>query len=394
MSPTTASNWSSRHSRLIDGITIAVIFAYSGSHITTFLEHAEQAVVFGLLGVSVFLCVPYLFRRAHPVAAFGVMFAAACVQVLFDAGLLVADVTLVFAVFSLAARFPWTQSGWSVVAVLLWLPVAAMPYVDDGYLGVGAMVQFMIGVLLVWLAGTLQRARRELVASLRDRARELERQRDAQARISAAEERARIAREIHDIVSHSLGTMVVMADAASRTVETAPVEAGRAMARVRDTGRAAMTEMRRMLDVLRDDDTASRVPQPGLAGLDRLVDELRATGLRVDVAVVGDPVALPAGMDLAAYRIIQEALTNARRHGGTLLSIVDVAVHYHEDAVELRVRDDGQNPPEDPWTGGKGGHGLIGMRERITAYGGTLHAGPRLRGGFDVRAVLPIEGDR
>lgn len=143
-----------------------------------------------------------------------------------------------------------------------------------------------------------------------------------------------------------------------------------------------------MLDVLRSDDQAMRAPQPGLGHLDRLIGEARASGLRVDLRVTGTPVTVPAGVDLAAYRIVQEALTNARKHGGPLLSLVTVTVRYLDDAVEVQIVDDGREPA---LTGARSrGHGLVGMRERATAYGGTLVTGPRASGGFEVRAVLPI----
>lgn len=185
--------------------------------------------------------------------------------------------------------------------------------------------------------------------------------------------------------------MVVMADGAARTAESAPQEASRAMARVRDTGREAMAEMRRMLDVLRDDEAALRAPQPGLDSLERLLEENRATGMRVDLTVTGSPVELPTGVDLAAYRIVQEALTNARKHGGPLLSLVMVAITYRDAVIDLRIADDGAGVNAEA-PASRSGHGLVGMRERVTAYGGWLKTGPRPQRGFEVHAVLPIGG--
>src|SRR5699024_10996223 len=172
-------------------------------------------------------------------------------------------------------------------------------------------------------------------------------------------------------------------------IRTDPGRAGTAMERVRDTGRGAMTEMRRMLDVLRDGDTAPRAPQPGLVDLEQLLDDTRATGLRVDLTVTGAPVTLPAGPDLAAYRLVQEALTNARKHGGPLLSVVSVTLGYRDAEIDLRIVDDGADaaPPA------SAGHGLAGMRERVAAYGGSVEAGPRAGGGVDVHAVLPTGGE-
>lgn len=160
----------------------------------------------------------------------------------------------------------------------------------------------------------------------------------------AAEERSRIARELHDIVSHSVGTMVVVADGAARTAESDPARAGGMMAQVRDTGREAMVDMRRMLDLLRGDEDADRAPQPGLAKLEQLVRQTRAAGIRVDVEMTGEMAGLPAGADLGAYRIVQESLTNARKHGCPMLGVIRVRVTRSGDEMELRISDDGLGP--------------------------------------------------
>lgn len=241
--------------------------------------------------------------------------------------------------------------------------------------------------VLIGLSGALVRSRRARLRALEDRAARLERERDARARIAAAEERARIARELHDIVSHSLGTMTVMADGASRVAEADPQRGSRMMARVRDTGRDAMTDMRRMLNVLRSDDPAAREPQPGLAQLEQLLDTVRATGVRVDLAVEGERTGLAPGVDLAAYRIVQEALTNARKHGGPMLSRVEVSLTHRRESLELRISDDGRGA--DTLREGAG-HGIVGMRERAAAYDGSLRLGPRPGGGLEVRALLSL----
>lgn len=271
------------------------------------------------------------------------------------------------------------------------LVVGSLPIVRSGNTRVGTVGMLVLVQLLLAVLGVVTRSRRARMTDLEERARSLERERDARARVAAAEERARIAREIHDIVSHSLGTMVVMAEGAAQLSGSEPERAGALMARVRDTGRDATTEMRRMLDVLRDDAPTSRAPQPGLDRLDGLVDSVRATGLRVELRVTSEPAELGAGPDLAAYRIVQEALTNARRHGGPMLSMVEIDVHHHDDALELRVADDGRGTVDADPTRTGDGHGLVGMRERAAAYGGTLAVGDRPDGGFEVVAVLPYE---
>jgi signal transduction histidine kinase len=209
-----------------------------------------------------------------------------------------------------------------------------------------------------------------------------------EARAAVAEERTRIARELHDVVGHAVTVMTVQAGAARMLVDSDPVGARERILAVEESGREALAEMRRLLEVLRDDDgPGSLGPQPGVADLDGLVAEARAAGLDVELAVEGEPVALPAGEALAAYRIVQEALTNARKHAAE--SHVEVRVRYSPGAVELAV----ENGAADvvPGRAGDGGHGLIGMRERVGLYGGELDVGPRPEGGFAVRARLPIE---
>jgi signal transduction histidine kinase len=228
------------------------------------------------------------------------------------------------------------------------------------------------------------------VDGLKERARQLEREKESQARIVAAEERARIAREIHDIVSHSLSVVVVMAEGASLKMRTEPERAEKAMLTVRDTGRNALTEMRRMLDVLRDGEPESHKPQPGIAQLGPLIEGSRASGLPVEMTLQGEPVEVTAGVDLVVYRVVQEALTNARKHAGPLLSKVAVQLRYEDDSLEVQITDDGQGPSAHPGSEPGGGHGLVGMCERVAAYGGKLRTDPRPGGGFEVVATLPI----
>jgi signal transduction histidine kinase len=202
-----------------------------------------------------------------------------------------------------------------------------------------------------------------------------------------AEERARIARELHDIVAHSVSVMVAQAGGAEEIVESAPERARDAMRSVRETGQQALVEMRRMVGLLRTSEEALAIhPQPTLAELETLVARARHAGLHVEVGVDGAPRPLPPGVDLSAYRIVQEALTNARKHGGAGAT-ARVTVRWLPTGVELSIENDRTRA-----SAGGGGHGLVGMRERTALYGGTLDAGPLPGGGFVVRALLPAEG--
>lgn len=277
--------------------------------------------------------------------------------------------TAVIGLYSVAAFRPARVA----IAVLIAAAAAAAASVlqDDGNAGDLLFAGFVVGA--PWAAGRLARR-------LGLHAREAERR----AREAAAEERVRIARELHDIVAHSVSVMVAQAGGAETVVESDPERARDAMRAVRETGQLALVEMRRMVGLLRGGDATLGVhPQPTLAELDALIDHARDAGLHVDLRVDGAPRPLPPGVDLSAYRILQEALTNARRRGG---ATAHVTVRWDRKAIELAVENDG---PAGTVNGD--GHGLVGMRERAALYGGTREAGPRKGGGFTVRATLPAE---
>jgi signal transduction histidine kinase len=241
---------------------------------------------------------------------------------------------------------------------------------------------------LAWLAGYALRARTEQTEAAEERAARAEREREASARVAVAEERARIARELHDVVAHAVSVMVLQVGAVRHRMPESEAENREALKNVEQAGRTALTEMRRLLGAMRgDDDRPQLVPQPGLAELESLLDDVRAAGLVVALEVQGDPVALPPGLDLSAYRIVQEALTNTLKHAHARHA--EVLVSYCPRDVRVEVRDDGRGPaPSDG-----SGHGLVGVAERVNVYGGDMWTGAGPAGGFELRARLPLVGD-
>jgi signal transduction histidine kinase len=226
---------------------------------------------------------------------------------------------------------------------------------------------------------------RRVVGDRERRAQVAERERDVAAREAVVEERSRIARELHDVIAHHVSMIVVQAGAERSVLSDANASTREVLQTVEQSGRSALTEMRRLLGMLRDDATEPLAPQPALGDVPILVDQLRGAGLHVELNVDGEPRELPIGIELSAYRIVQEALTNALKHAGD--ARVNVHVGYGQDSLEIEIVDDG--------TGGRspvssGGHGLAGMRERVALYGGRIDAGRRQNGGFAVRVVLPI----
>ncbi|MBJ7598452.1 MAG: two-component sensor histidine kinase [Candidatus Nephthysia bennettiae] len=279
-------------------------------------------------------------------------------------------VALLFGLYTVAVRYPIRISAVAALAI-----AAGTVYVlrQTGPLGVGFFVGFAAAA---WAVGHDARTRHTLT--------EL---RDEQVRSA---ERARIARELHDVVAHSLSVMVVHAGAGRQLAIQEPAEAQASLALIEGTGREALVEMRRLLGVLRTEDEADRAPQPSLERLDVLLDRARQSGLKVELSVVGTSRRLPAAVELAAYRIAQEALTNCLKHAPK--ASVDVALRWAERLLELEIVDDGPGRE----TGGPvaSGHGLPGMRERAALCGGRVEAGPRRQGGWRVAAWLPFDGGK
>ena len=239
--------------------------------------------------------------------------------------------------------------------------------------------------LAPWLVGKAMRGRLAHMSVLESRAERADREQAERAEAAVRAERARIARELHDVIAHSVSVMVVQAGAAEEVLRTAPEGALDPIRAVQDTGRQALAEMARLLGMLRrDGEELGLAPQPGLDDLETLIAETRRAGLPVELQVEGERQPLPLGADLSAYRIVQEALTNTRKHAGD--AGATVTLRYAADALELEVVDTGDGAAKSV----SGGHGLVGMRERVALFGGEVETGPRPEGGYRVRARLPL----
>jgi signal transduction histidine kinase len=296
--------------------------------------------------------------------------------------------TLPFATYALGA-WEWRREAIAgIVAVMGILLVGALT-ADD--LDTSTMLLLALVTAGPWLVGRIVATRSELTAELRDKADRLEREQEKQAALAVAEERARIARELHDVVAHNVSVMVVQAAAARRMIGHDADRATEALDSVEKTGREALKEMRRMVGMLGKgaDEGLALAPQPSVAELDWLVERAREAGLDVDLTIEGERRRLDSSVDLSAFRIVQEALANTLKHAGPARA--HVTLRYGERDVELDVSDDGRAAPGQVPPGDASGTGLVGMRERVAMLGGEIEAGYRKDGGFGVRAKLPLE---
>src|SRR5579875_2285092 len=360
------------HPLLVDAAVAAAVAAISVGGLLTQLRLSPAMTAF-----CAALCLPLMLGHRAPRAGYACVSAVALVQWLVsgpqlaDAAVLVAlyRVALACGAASIAAALAVAEVGAAMLA-LRWETAEEFKY----WVGVSGLTVAAAAL------GLMIRQRSELLESLREKAARLERERDQQAALGAAAERARIAREMHDIVSHNLTVMIGLADGARYALEASPERAVGAIEGVAETGRQALVEMRRLLGVLRGDEAdASRQPQPTLAQLDELVARVRAAGVPVEVVIEGDPRALAPGVQLTLFRVAQEALTNTLKHASRPVS-AQLAMRCCGDRVELEVTDTGG--PARGTTGG--GRGLLGMRERANAYDGELEAGPTADGGWRV----------
>jgi signal transduction histidine kinase len=332
--------------------------------------------------LSIGVAVPYYFRRHAPLVV--LLTSELCVVVLTvrEYQTSAAPSVLLVGVYTVAAWCDRRQRIIGAAAVLIGLTVVAVAGIPGANQADNAF-NFVI-FAAAYLFGSTMRNRRLYSEQLEERAKALERERDDQAQRAVTEERLRIAQELHDVVAHSMGVIAVQASVGAHVIDTDPAEAKNSLEAITHTSRSTLAEIRRMLGVLRDDNGASHAPAPSLADLDRLVRDVGTAGLEAEVRSEGTPVELPPGVDLTAYRIVQEALTNVLKHAGRARATV--VVGYEENALRLEIVDDGRgvNGRAAP-----GGHGLVGMRERVGVYGGSFEAGPRVGGGFRVAVRLP-----
>jgi signal transduction histidine kinase len=352
-----------------------------------------QLVLAVVVLLSLATTVPLGFLWAQPAAAALAVSAASVLSLVVFQALTVAGVLAQLVAGYRLGRLG--GNGSAPLAVALGAPFLVLALLQPGG-GETRVVTVLLASLApaAALAGAARRARREAVEN------RAARQVVAETLLehTARGERARIARELHDVVAHHISMVAVQAETARVATPGLPAAGAQRLAAIGDTARAALTEMRRLLGVLREDaraEIAELRPQPGLTQLNELLDEARdAAGTAARLIVSGGPVALDPGVELAAYRIVQEALTNARRHAPG--AAVDVELRYGEEALLVRIRDNGPGPadePSGPGRGTAGGHGLAGMRERAAAVGGRLRTGPAAGGGFLVEATLPAKAE-
>jgi signal transduction histidine kinase len=337
--------------------------------------------------VTLFTTAPIALRRYRPLAVLAVTVIAQTLLLIFRPGA-GAPLGVIVALYTVAA---YCERRVSIrAAALAALPITVGVIVHNTS-HAGAVIPELAVFAIAWVVGDNLRTRRAYLAELEARAARLEREREARDERAVTDERARIARELHDVIAHNVSVMVVQAAAGEEVFDEDPERARESLSAVASTGRAALTELRRLLGVIRSEDEGggepSYRPQPGIEYLGELVGQVRETGLPVELSVIGEPRRLPEGIGLCAYRIVQEALTNALKHAHA--SSAHVNVRYVADALELQVVDDGRGAAS--VNGETGGHGLIGMRERVALFGGELTASARAGRGYEVRARLPLE---
>ncbi len=375
---------------VVDGV-MAAVFVVMGLATTASRGNVSKDLYEPQDAFAVFLVlvatVPFVFRRRAPLIVLLVCTTAVVIDSLLGHNEGALPFFLWVAVVTVGAMCPlWkvaVAAGWIFLGLLLLVLADGGPLSTSGFALNCALfaAMFMFGFSL--------KSRKERIDALEERAAALEREKEEEARRAVADERLHIARELHDVVAHSMGVIAVQASVGEHVIDSDPEQAKQALHAISDVSRSTLAEIRQMLGVLRDisdDGGPAYAPAPGLGELGRLTRELEGAGLPVEVAYEGARVEVPRGVDLTAYRIVQEALTNVLKHAGPAQA--RVVVRYEPGALGLEIRDDGRGV-NGRATAARGGHGLVGMRERVAVYGGTLEAGACTGGGFRVVATLP-----
>jgi len=374
------------------GLFDLLLFAADG-----LAEVAELPPWYVAVPVNIAMVAPLVFRRRSPLWSAYVVLVIGAVHATLMLG--VSSVAaLAMSVYSVVV-YAGRRQGLVFVGAVVVASAVQLALGQDDELVISA-VFLAFGIALCWTLGEFVGARRAYDVEVEARLHLLETERDQATRIAVAAERGRIARELHDVVAHAVSVMVVQADGASYAIASNPELAQRALQTISETGRGALGELRRLLDVLRSDegDGEPRVPQPDAHALADLAERMRASGVPVELEI-GELGELPAGVSLGVYRIVQESLTNTLKHAGRGAT-ASVRVHRAGDLVEVLVSDDGAGHVPQLVPAGRrdprlpGGNGLIGMRERAHVYGGTLEVGPAPGGGWQVRAALPVRLDK
>ncbi|MFC9754447.1 sensor histidine kinase [Streptomyces sp. NPDC056921] len=388
-----------RHPTGVDCFWAVVLLGLSGMSMAVMPRSGTERIAAVLIILG--LCVVVALRRRAPEKMLLLAIAMGVAQLVTGVGPGVANFAMLVIVFTVATVGERWASRLALVCSLCAAGVSTLRWPQEAPQGGWAQQAFIVIVLtvpfvLAWVLGDSMRTRRAYFSQLEERAARLEREREAQSKVAVAAERARIARELHDVVAHNVSVMVVQADGAAYVMDAAPDQAKQALETISSTGRQALAEMRRLLGVLRTGDaqeSGEYVPQPDVDQIEDLIDQVRQAGLAVDFKIEGTPRPLPSGVELTAYRIVQEALTNTRKHGGPDAG-ASVRLVYFDDGLGLLIEDDGRGAAHELYEDGGAdgaGHGMIGMRERVGMVGGTLDAGPRPGGGFRISALLPLK---
>ncbi|MDN3297985.1 sensor histidine kinase [Streptomyces ficellus] len=387
-----------RHPTGVDSFWAVMLLGFSMLWVVQEPVGAEPRLV--AAAIVLLLCLVVALRRRAPEKTLVLAAALGVAQLALDIAINPADFAMLVAIYTVAAHDgPRWASRLALVGGASAAPLSQLRWPVENVSTPGRIfftIVMTVPFILAWVLGDSLRTRRAYFAQLEERATRLEKEREAQAKVAVAAERARIARELHDVVAHNVSVMVVQADGAAYVLDSSPDQAKQALETISTTGRQALAEMRRLLGILRTgepQDSEDYVPQPDVEQIGELVEQVRAAGLAVDFRIEGTPRPLPSGVELTAYRIVQEALTNTRKHGGPDVG-ASVRLVYFDDGLGLLVEDDGRGAAHELYEDGGAdgrGHGLIGMRERVGMVGGTLDAGPRPGGGFRISALLPLK---